>query len=241
MDPLATRTLGRTGVALTRLGFGGAPLGELFTRVSEEAATATLRAAWDAGLRYFDTAPWYGRGQSEQVVSGKALSQRHVHGHRAGEPDSPTAAAQSDGQREGGKQQDRRDQASNRARGHVPPYHSTASLRVVTRSGQRAAGGDFSQPRGDLHRRTSAFTRARFSSARKGRSRPASAARARSWCASSWAASSPAVPSDQTCGIMAGPRGLQPGAGRRRMIGNHERHGSCSSSVRGRCQRPARR
>jgi D-threo-aldose 1-dehydrogenase len=75
MDPLATRTLGRTGVALTQLGFGGAPLGELFTRVSEEDATATLRAAWDAGLRYYDTAPWYGRGQSEHRV-GRFLYSR---------------------------------------------------------------------------------------------------------------------------------------------------------------------
>ncbi|HET6467318.1 MAG TPA: aldo/keto reductase [Geminicoccaceae bacterium] len=65
MDPLATRTLGKSGVALGRLGFGGAPLGELFVRVDEADAMATLQAAWDAGIRYYDTAPWYGRGQSE--------------------------------------------------------------------------------------------------------------------------------------------------------------------------------
>jgi D-threo-aldose 1-dehydrogenase len=65
MDPLATRRLGRSGVELTQLGFGGAPLGELFVRVDEAQAQATLQAAWDAGIRYFDTAPWYGRGQSE--------------------------------------------------------------------------------------------------------------------------------------------------------------------------------
>ena len=65
MDPTATRPLGRTGVALTQLGFGGAPLGELFTRVSEADAEATLAAAWAAGIRYYDTAPWYGRGLSE--------------------------------------------------------------------------------------------------------------------------------------------------------------------------------
>src|SRR5437868_3176530 len=65
MDPTATRELGRTGVALTQLGFGGAPLGELFTKVSEADAEATLAAAWAAGIRYYDTAPWYGRGQSE--------------------------------------------------------------------------------------------------------------------------------------------------------------------------------
>jgi D-threo-aldose 1-dehydrogenase len=65
MDPLATRPLGRTGVELTQLGFGGAPLGDLFVKVSEGDAGATLQAAWDAGIRYYDTAPWYGRGQSE--------------------------------------------------------------------------------------------------------------------------------------------------------------------------------
>src|SRR3954447_6969501 len=75
MNPLAARTLGRTGVALTQLGFGGAPLGDLFTRVSEADATATIQAAWDAGLRYYDTAPWYGRGQSEHRV-GRFLYSR---------------------------------------------------------------------------------------------------------------------------------------------------------------------
>jgi D-threo-aldose 1-dehydrogenase len=65
MDPLARRRLGKSGVELTAMGFGGAPLGELFTRVSEADAEATLAAAWAAGIRYFDTAPWYGRGQSE--------------------------------------------------------------------------------------------------------------------------------------------------------------------------------
>jgi D-threo-aldose 1-dehydrogenase len=75
MDPTATRTLGRTGVAVTQLGYGAAPLGNLFSIVPEEEAAATLAAAWDAGIRYFDTAPWYGRGQSEHRV-GRGLYQR---------------------------------------------------------------------------------------------------------------------------------------------------------------------
>lgn len=75
MDPFATRRLGRTGVALTQLGFGSAPLGDLFSVVSDEVAAATVEAAWDAGIRYFDTAPWYGRGQSEHRV-GRALYRR---------------------------------------------------------------------------------------------------------------------------------------------------------------------
>ncbi|HEX2527099.1 MAG TPA: aldo/keto reductase [Geminicoccus sp.] len=47
------------------LGFGGAPLGNMFAEISEEDADATLVAAWDAGVRHFDTAPHYGSGVSE--------------------------------------------------------------------------------------------------------------------------------------------------------------------------------
>lgn len=50
------------------LGFGAAPLGNLYSRVSEAQAEQTLRAAWDVGVRYFDTAPFYGSGLSEQRV-----------------------------------------------------------------------------------------------------------------------------------------------------------------------------
>lgn len=59
MDPTETRILGKSGVPVTQLGFGGAGLGELFVRVDEETAAATLKAAWDAGIRYYDTAPFY--------------------------------------------------------------------------------------------------------------------------------------------------------------------------------------
>ncbi len=71
MDPLARRSLGRTGVELTQLGYGGASIGELYTTMPEEQAVGAVRAAWDAGIRYFDTAPWYGRGLSElRIGSG---------------------------------------------------------------------------------------------------------------------------------------------------------------------------
>jgi len=52
-------------VPLTRMGFGGAPLGNLYRKVSDEDAQAALQAAFDAGIRYFDTAPQYGLGRSE--------------------------------------------------------------------------------------------------------------------------------------------------------------------------------
>jgi D-threo-aldose 1-dehydrogenase len=51
-----------------QLGFGGAPLGDLFVKVPETDAIATVAAGWDSGVRYYDTAPWYGRGLSEHRV-----------------------------------------------------------------------------------------------------------------------------------------------------------------------------
>jgi len=68
MDPGQTRPLGDTGVQVTQLGFGSAPLGELFTKVSDDEAHETLAAARDCGIRYFDTAPFYGMGLSEHRV-----------------------------------------------------------------------------------------------------------------------------------------------------------------------------
>ncbi|HTD77675.1 MAG TPA: aldo/keto reductase, partial [Chloroflexota bacterium] len=55
-SPLPRRRLGRTRVEVTTLGFGGATIGGIGGRVSEAQAAATLEAAWDAGVRYFDTA-----------------------------------------------------------------------------------------------------------------------------------------------------------------------------------------
>ena len=52
-------------VPLTRMGFGGAPLGNLYRKVSDADAQAALQSAFDAGIRFFDTAPQYGLGRSE--------------------------------------------------------------------------------------------------------------------------------------------------------------------------------
>jgi D-threo-aldose 1-dehydrogenase len=68
MNPRAQSLLGSTGVAVTRLGFGAASLGNLYRPVDDATARATANAAWDAGLRYFDTAPYYGFGLSERRV-----------------------------------------------------------------------------------------------------------------------------------------------------------------------------
>lgn len=68
MNPSDTALLNsrtKIPVPLTRMGFGGAPLGNLYRKVSDADAQAALQAAYDAGIRYFDTAPQYGLGRSE--------------------------------------------------------------------------------------------------------------------------------------------------------------------------------
>lgn len=65
-----TRT--HRGLTFTTLGSGCAQLGNLHRAISDEEAEATVRAAWDAGIRYFDTAPHYGLGLSERRL-GRAL------------------------------------------------------------------------------------------------------------------------------------------------------------------------
>src|SRR5262249_48683098 len=66
----------RFGVAhVAALGLGCAPIGNLFRGVTDDDATATVDAAWDAGIRYCDTAPLYGHGVSERRL-GRALRDR---------------------------------------------------------------------------------------------------------------------------------------------------------------------
>lgn len=72
MDPLETVEIGATGLRVTRLGFGGAAIGGFYSEVPEEAAVQTVIRAHEVGVRYFDTAPLYGRGKSEWFY-GKAL------------------------------------------------------------------------------------------------------------------------------------------------------------------------
>jgi D-threo-aldose 1-dehydrogenase len=55
-------------IPLGALVFGGAPIGGLYAPVSDQAAAATLQAAWGAGIRAFDTAPHYGAGESERRI-----------------------------------------------------------------------------------------------------------------------------------------------------------------------------
>jgi D-threo-aldose 1-dehydrogenase len=67
--------LGRTGLKVSRLALGTAPLGNLLAEVAEDQAEAVLAAALDAGMNYIDTAPYYGYGLAEERV-GRALQGR---------------------------------------------------------------------------------------------------------------------------------------------------------------------
>jgi D-threo-aldose 1-dehydrogenase len=75
IDPLATARLGTTDVDITRLGLGTSPLGGWPEAVTADEGRAAIESAWANGLRYFDTAPFYGFGQSE-IWLGDVL-QRH--------------------------------------------------------------------------------------------------------------------------------------------------------------------
>jgi D-threo-aldose 1-dehydrogenase len=71
----ALRPLGHTGLKVTELGFGTAPLGNLFRPLPDTTARETLAAAEQAGFGYYDTAPFYGFGLSERR-RGDALRRR---------------------------------------------------------------------------------------------------------------------------------------------------------------------
>lgn len=65
MNALARREIGRTGLEVCTLGFGGAGIGNLYRVLDEEDALAAVRSSYASGVRYFDTAPFYGFGLSE--------------------------------------------------------------------------------------------------------------------------------------------------------------------------------
>ena len=69
---MRTRAISGTSVTLTEIGFGAAVIGNLYWETSDQEAEEAVRAAWQAGIRYFDTAPHYGLGLSERRL-GQAL------------------------------------------------------------------------------------------------------------------------------------------------------------------------
>lgn len=72
MDPARQRKLGRADLAVTAFAFGTAPIGNIFRPVPDAEAQGMIREAWDAGIRYFDTAPMYGHGLAE-LRTGEGL------------------------------------------------------------------------------------------------------------------------------------------------------------------------
>lgn len=78
--PVARRRIGNTPVELTALGFGASVIGNLYEVTPPRDAEAAVEAAWEAGIRYFDTAPHYGLGLSERRL-GAALRGRPRAGY----------------------------------------------------------------------------------------------------------------------------------------------------------------
>ncbi len=101
--PMRLRRLGTTPIQVTELSFGGAAIGNMFSEVSDDAAEAAIAAAWDGGMRTFDTAPHYGLGLSERRL-GAALRQYPRHEYvistkvgRLLEPAAPPYGTDSEG------------------------------------------------------------------------------------------------------------------------------------------------
>ncbi len=78
------RKVGRTGIEVDVLGVGGAPLGGNFADLTRSDAAGLLQTALDAGLSYFDTAPFYGFGRSERVVGDMLRGRRYVISTKVG-------------------------------------------------------------------------------------------------------------------------------------------------------------
>ena len=72
MEPDNKVKFGRVDLEVTAFGLGTAPIGNLFKEISDQTSEAMIKHAWDAGIRYFDTAPMYGHGLSELRL-GQAL------------------------------------------------------------------------------------------------------------------------------------------------------------------------
>src|SRR6185312_15423585 len=72
---MRSRSIPRTGLKVSEIGFGAAMLGNLYRPMSDSDARNTLEAALDAGMTYVDTAPRYGHGLSERRV-GDVLRER---------------------------------------------------------------------------------------------------------------------------------------------------------------------
>ena len=78
MFELSKRSIGKTKVEIDVLGLGCAPLGGNFVDLSYNQAAEIIKFALDSGIKYFDTAPWYGFGRSERVVGDQLRKRQFV-------------------------------------------------------------------------------------------------------------------------------------------------------------------
>ena len=78
------RQVGRSGLMIDTLGLGGAPLGGNFVDLDYRQAAELIQAARDAGIGYFDTAPWYGFGRSERVIGDLLRGTEYVLSDKVG-------------------------------------------------------------------------------------------------------------------------------------------------------------
>ncbi|MEM8729142.1 MAG: aldo/keto reductase [Pseudomonadota bacterium] len=65
MHPATKNKFGRVDLEVTAFSFGTAPIGNIFREIDEATSDAMIQTAWDAGIRYYDTAPMYGHGLAE--------------------------------------------------------------------------------------------------------------------------------------------------------------------------------
>lgn len=101
---LPMRPVGDTGLQLTELGFGAASLGNLGRRIADDTARAAVAAGLAAGVRFFDTAPYYGRGLSERRLGDalrEARDETTIVTTKVGRLLVPDASFASDEEREG--------------------------------------------------------------------------------------------------------------------------------------------
>ena len=78
------RQVGQTGLTIDVLGLGGAPLGGNFVDLDYQQAAELVQTAREAGIGYFDTAPWYGFGRSERVMGDMLRGKDYVLSDKVG-------------------------------------------------------------------------------------------------------------------------------------------------------------
>lgn len=91
MKNIPQRKIGQTNVQISELGLGCAPLGGNLVDLSRQEAVELIKAAMENGIKYFDTAPWYGFGRSERVVGDCIRGYNYILSDKVGRLLSPGA------------------------------------------------------------------------------------------------------------------------------------------------------